>query len=232
MSFEFDFCIVITTYDRPKMLYNLLNSIEKENENYKLKVFLFNDCSNKEYRLTNFDVTEIKMYPNRGKEGFWEIIDKSFKVVKNIKSNYFIYLQDDVTLESNFFTKLKNEYESIKDNNKICLSFLTDSRTEKSNWGSGTPIKYDNYIRTNWVELFFISKLDFFDKLNFKINEIPKNRWKNNPTLSSGVGQQITERLNRLNYNMYHTKKSLVNHGDHISVMNPKERLKNKLITK
>ena len=131
MSFEFDFCIVITTYNRPKMLYELLSSIEKEKEDYKLKVFLFNDCSSEEYNLINFDVTEIKMYPNRGKEGFWEIIDKSFKVVKNIKSNYFIYLQDDVTLESNFFSKLKSEYESIKDNNKICLSFLTDSRTYK-----------------------------------------------------------------------------------------------------
>ena len=42
----------------------------------------------------------------------------------------------------------------------------------------------------------------------------------------------MTERLNRLNYNMYHTQKTLVYHGNHKSKMNLEERLKNKLISR
>ena len=53
-----------------------------------------------------------------------------------------------------------------------------------------------------------------------------------NPNLSSGVGQQISVRLNKNGYNMYHTKKSMVNHGSHESKMNKLERTKVNLITK
>jgi len=232
MNNNFDFCIVITTYNRPDMLYKLLDNIELEKKDYKVKVFVFNDGSSKKYNLNEFDVTEIKMYPNRGKKKYWEIIDTTFRVLKSISSNYFIYLPDDITLCPNFFSELKETYESIIDNRMICLSFLVDNRVTKQNWGSHPPINYNNYIKTGWNDLCFISKKTFFNILNFRIDEIPSNRWDVNKNLSSGVGQQITERLNRLNYNMYHTKKSLVNHRDHISVMNPKERLKNKLITK
>jgi hypothetical protein len=67
--------------------------------------------------------------------------------------------------------------------------------------------------------------------LNYKLEEIPKTRWVGNPNLSSGVGQQITDRLNKLKYGMFHTKSSMVIHGGHESKMNKAERLKTKLIT-
>ena len=232
MNKTFDFCIVITTYNRPDMLYKLLDNIELEKKDFNLKIFVFNDGSTLDYDLSRFDITHIKFFPNRGKKNYWEIVDTTFKVLKSINSNYFIYLPDDVTLCPNFFNVLKETYETIIDNRMICLSFLVDNRVTKSNWGSNKPINYGNYIKTGWNDLCFMSKKSFFNVLNFKIDEIPKNRWKFNENLSSGVGQQITEKLNKLNYNMYHTKKSLVNHGEHISVMNPKERIKNKLISR
>ena len=67
--------------------------------------------------------------------------------------------------------------------------------------------------------------------MEYSINEIPKTRWDDNPNLSSGVGQQISHRLDKLNFGMYHTKLSMVIHGDHESKMNKNERLKTKLIT-
>ena len=70
----------------------------------------------------------------------------------------------------------------------------------------------------------FYCKKNFFETLEFKIQPISPNRWKGNPNLSSGVGQQISTRLNKLGLGMYHTKKSLVIHGDHESKMNYHER--------
>jgi hypothetical protein len=67
--------------------------------------------------------------------------------------------------------------------------------------------------------------------LNYRLDEIPKSRWKNNPNLSSGVGQQITLRLFNLGYGMYHTKTSMVIHGSHESKMNKVERINTKLET-
>jgi glycosyltransferase involved in cell wall biosynthesis len=68
--------------------------------------------------------------------------------------------------------------------------------------------------------------------LDYKIYDIPLSRWSKNPNLSSGVGHQITDRLNKKKFFLYHTKKSMVIHGDHESKMNYTERLKTKLVTK
>jgi hypothetical protein len=162
---------------------------------------------------------------------FWEIIDLSFKVCKKIDSKYFVYLQDDLKLCDNFFNELKNKYENIKDDKKISLEFRTDNRTERPNWNNFEPQIVGDYIHSNWVELDFICEKKFFDVLEYKINEISKNRWDNNPNLSSGVGQQLTQRLLNLGFNMYHTKKSFVEHGDHQSKMNEEERKITKLIS-
>jgi glycosyltransferase involved in cell wall biosynthesis len=231
MNENLDFFIVITTFNRPKMLYSLLDQIEKQTKDKKIKILLLNDCSTEKYELSNYDLIKINFCPNKGKKLFWEIIDLSFKVCKKIDSKYFVYLQDDLKLCDNFFNELKNKYENIKDDKKISLEFRTDNRTERPNWNNFEPQIVGDYIHSNWVELDFICEKKFFDVLEYKINEISKNRWDNNPNLSSGVGQQLTQRLLNLGFNMYHTKKSFVGHGDHQSKMNEEERKITKLIS-
>jgi len=231
MNENLDFFIVITTFNRPKMLYSLLGQIEKQTKDKKIKILLLNDCSTEKYELSNYDLIKINFCPNKGKKLFWEIIDLSFKVCKKIDSKYFVYLQDDLKLCDNFFNELKNKYENIKDDKKISLEFRTDNRTERPNWNNFEPQIVGDYIHSNWVELDFICEKKFFDVLEYKINEISKNRWDNNPNLSSGVGQQLTQRLLSLGFNMYHTKKSFVGHGDHQSKMNEEERKITKLIS-
>ncbi len=60
--------------------------------------------------------------------------------------------------------------------------------------------------------------------------EINKERWKFNNLLSSGVGEQITNRFNNLNRNMYVVVDSLILTTNEKSKMNPIEREKNPLI--
>ena len=57
------------------------------------------------------------------------------------------------------------------------------------------------------------------------------SRWNHDPNLSSGVGQQISTKLHNKNKSMYHTKTSLVIHGDHESKMNFEERKNKPIIT-
>jgi hypothetical protein len=213
------------------MLTRLLENIELEKKYFKLKIFVFNDGSNEIYDLSNFDVTHIKMYPNGGKQKYWNLINNTFKIIKNINSKYFIYLPDDIKVVNNFFDEVKYEYEKIKDYNKICLSILTDNRVTRTNWTNFNPIHFNSVIKTQWNDLCFISEKKFFEVLDYKINPIPINRWEKNHNLSSGVGEQISTLLHNKNYSQYHTKKSMVYHGDHESVMNYDERKKNKLIT-
>jgi GT2 family glycosyltransferase len=38
---EFDFCVIITTFNRPQMLFNLLDNIESEKKDHKVLVVVF-----------------------------------------------------------------------------------------------------------------------------------------------------------------------------------------------
>lgn len=231
MNEELDFCIIITTYNRPDMLYKLLKDIESKKNNYKIKIFIFNDGSTENYDLSEFDVTHLKFFPNRGKKKYWEIINQTFNVVKSIKSKYYLYLPDDVMLIDDFFNELIRVYRLIDDKNKICLNILTDGRVNRTNWTNFNSIHYDEYIKTQWNDLCFLADSDFFSRLNYEIKPVPLSRWNGNSNLSSGVGQQISLRLYNMNLNMYHTKKSFVYHGNHESKMNKVERVVNNLTT-
>jgi glycosyltransferase involved in cell wall biosynthesis len=226
---DFDFCILITTHNRPVMLKELIGQIINQKKDYKIKIIVIDDASSEKSELTN-EITYIQYYPNMGKKRFWKIIDTSFKYLKGIDSKYYIYLQDDVKIVDNFFEGLVENYESIQDDNKICLSFLTDYRTKSSNWTNYNPRERGNVIKTQWVELHFICEKKFFEELNYIVEPIPLSRWKKDPNLSSGVGWQLSLRLHNMGKSMYHTKKTFVTHGDHESQMNKYERKNNKLI--
>ncbi len=230
MNFDYDFCVFITTYNRPEKLNNLLNQIIQNQKNFKIKIFVFDDGSDEKYNIPNF-VKHVKFYPNMGKKRYWKIIDTTFKYLKNLNSKYFIYLPDDINLSDNFFEKSKSTYESINDSKKICLSLLTDKRVKSTNWTNFKTVDMGDVLKTQWNDLCFISEKTFFSELDFKIDEIPLSRWINNPSLSSGVGSQISLKLHNKGKSMYHTKLTLVLHGNHESKMNYEERKLNNIIT-
>jgi glycosyltransferase involved in cell wall biosynthesis len=41
----YDFCVIITTYNRPDMLIKLLENISEQKKDYKILVTVFDDCS-------------------------------------------------------------------------------------------------------------------------------------------------------------------------------------------
>jgi glycosyltransferase involved in cell wall biosynthesis len=228
---EYDFCVLITTYNRPEMIYKLLDDIDRNKKNYKILVAVFDDGSTEKLDLSKRDVIKIGMYPNMGKKKYYVTYNATFSFVKNIKSKYFIYLPDDVSLVDDFFDESKRLYESITSPKKICLSILTDDRVNKSHWGYKNPKDLGEVLQTQWNDLCFICEKNFFELLDYRVNKISEKRWVNNSNISSGVGHQITQRLNGSDKFLYHVKNSLVYHGIHESKMNKGEREKNNLIT-
>ena len=231
MIMEYDFCVLITTYNRSEMLYKLLDGIDRNKKDYKILVAVFDDGSTEKIDLSGRDVIKIGMFPNMGKKKYYVTYNATFSFVKNVNSKYFIYLPDDISLVDNFFDETKRLYESIDSTKKICLSILTDDRVNKSHWGYKNPKDLGEVLRTQWNDLCFICEKNFFELLDYRVNAISEKRWINDPLISSGVGHQITQRLNSSGKFLYHVKKSLVYHGVHESKMNKNERKKNNLIT-
>lgn len=233
--YDYDFCIVISTFNRSNMLKSLLSDIFSECGDYKLHIVIFDDGSYYDYSpiVEMYNVKYIKYITNNGKKGYWKLIDDSFKYCKSIKSKYFIYLPDDVGLKNGFFDESVRIFEKIDDRDKMCLNLLMDeTRRGRTNWTGFNPIEYDEYYMTQWCDLCFISKKEMLTELKYQITEISSSRWDNNPDLGSGVGQQISTRLLNNKKNMYHVINTLVTHDDHDSVMNYNNRNTIKLIAK
>lgn len=228
---NYDFCIVITTYNREEELKKLLNDIFLNNP-YNILVLVFDDGSDKIYDLSDYNLKYIKFLNNHGKKKFWIMVNKIFNYCKNIKSEYFVFLQDDQRISDFFLKKSMEKFENIIDPKKISLELRTDSRTTRSNWTNFEPIPIGDYIKTQWVELDFICKYDFFKTLNFTVDPINESRWKKNPNLSTGVGHQLSTRLNKMGFSMYHVKNSLISHGMLESKLFYELRKKEKLISK
>lgn len=229
---KYDFSIIITTYEREEMLKKLLDDIF-EYKNYKILVTIFDDGSRSSYNLDGYDVKYIKFLKNNGLKNVWNMISQTFKYCKYINSDYFIYLQDDLRLKDNFFEECVRIFEKIDDKNKISLgTLMIESQKDQPKWTGINPIKFDEYYLTQWCELVFICKYDFFNALDFKINEIDPTRWDINPYLSCGVGEQISKRFLDKGLNMYHVIDSLTTHGDHESKYLPDLRKIEKLIAK
>ena len=155
---NYDFCIIITTYNRPEMLIYLLDDIEFNSLGKKVLVTVFDDGSDTDYDyLDKYDIKYVKYMKNNGKMNYWKLVSDTFKYCCKIKSKYYIYLPDDVRLKNNFFEESVRIFEKIEDENKICLNLLMDeSRRGNSNWTGFTPIEYDEYYKTQWNDLCFI----------------------------------------------------------------------------
>jgi hypothetical protein len=227
---KYDFCIVITTYEREDMLKQLLKDIFEYTE-YKMYVVVFDDGSKHPYDLSEYDVKYVKYVKNNGLKNLWRVISDTFKFCKNIDAKYYFYFQDDLRLKKNFFQESIRIFENIPDENKISLgTLMIDTQRNTPKWTGVYPIEYDEYYKTQWCELVFMCEYKFFESLEFKLNPIPMSRWDKNPNNSSGVGQQISVRLFEKGLNMYHVINTLTTHGDHESVILPELRKNEKLI--
>ena len=207
--------ILLTTYKRQTILKQILKDLKKEKTHFKITCFIIDD--------------EIL---GNGKRYYWKTINMLWDVVKNQNFDYYIQLPDDIKLTPKFIEKAINNWENIQDSKKVCLNLLLDDeRLGRTNWTGFWPVIKDyngnRYLKTQWVDMFFICEKKFFEQLKWKLNPISLLRWNANPTLSSGVGQQISIRLNQHQWNLYQVTNSLAEHiGSVSSVMNPEIRTK------
>lgn len=227
--------VVITTFNRPEGLLKLLQEISTESQEYDIEVRVYDDASSLDYTIpTNYLRDSFKCHhyvrfpKNRGKRLYYRTIGDIMKDVKQCDFDYFFQIPDDAELIPGFFAKAIDTWKGINDPNKICLStLLIKERLEIRNWVNFRPKEVDGVLHTQWNDMCYICERSFFEQLDWVMHGIHPNRWYLDPNKSSGVGQQITQRLHALGLNMYHVWSSLVVMKDGQSVMNEIERTKN-----
>lgn len=224
-----DVTVVITTYNRPDSLRRLLHSLMADAGDLRVDCRVYNDCSTMPYEglpasSERFGITTIHLERHHGKRDYWRVLDRIFRDLENVRSRYYVQLPDDVEALPGFFRHAIETYQAIQDPDKACLNLYLDShRIGKPNWTATLPqIEHHNGVtvfKTGWVDLCYLAERRFFEQLGFHIDPIGPERWRSNPQLSSGVGMQITHRLQ--GRGLYQVRRSYLASADVPSAMNP-----------
>lgn len=214
-----DFWINITTYKREQPLKRLLAQIKEYGKDYSISgLIVIDHCS---YNVIN-GWKVLNMSHHHGRKEFFRIMNRSFNAMRDQKFKYFLNLQDDVTLEPDFFSKCIELWEGIKDSKKIVLDLRKDDRAGRSMWGLYSVDRIGKYYKSQWMDLIFMSDA------RFRRYAPILDYW--NIDSSSGVARQMTKRFRQKGLNMYHSKDVILHHGQLPSLMNPETRKNDKLI--
>ncbi|MEN9578823.1 MAG: hypothetical protein RJA70_1832 [Pseudomonadota bacterium] len=233
ISTDFLITVAIPTFNRPEMLARLVAQLDEAAKCFRVRLVIFDDGSNppvEKSRLTgtHFESVEIFRYENHGKKKYWQLVNIIFDKLSTIASEYYVYLGDDLEVAPEFFSQVVFNWVSIKDPQKVSLNLLRDARLKSWTNFERIDVKFGDFAvsRTQWLDMIMV-----FDRrlLEYRLEPVPATRWSNNPLLSSGVGAQLSSRLNDLGFSMYQVMSSLVRHEDHESQMNPEERRINPL---
>ena len=206
---------MIPSYERFDKVIELIEDIMKVDP--KCLIFLLNDGSNDpNYNLfKNYDnrLIYLKNEINLGKKGYWETVNKLLKEISNYTFTYCVMLNDDLTLTYNF----KNELDLNTSEEKILRLFTPTTLINKQNWGF-----------ENWIDGIFCAPKFFLKSINYTIDKItiPKNIFT-----SSGVGKQLTEKLNKLKIKVDFVGSMVEHIGNEDSKMHPILRKQEPLVS-
>jgi hypothetical protein len=145
----------------------------------------------------------------------------------------FVMLDDDMRLCHRFVHHMLRIWDQAVRNGGVTMHLMVDSsRKDKACWTGEVPqVVNDELRRIQWVDGSYVCDHRMLGALEWVVEPIPKSRWKGSPSLSTGVGQQLSQRLVRKGYLLLQVTRSLVVHTGLVSQYNPNERTDNPLST-
>lgn len=235
---ETELLAIVTTFRRPTSCMRVLDSLARAFERSGLasaRVLVLHDRSTDDYRATRERaqmlfgerVLWLDARAHLGKAGYWQTYQTSFLAARALRPRFALYLQDDLQFEPDLLANALAFYRATDNDPQRRVIYLYASREDERH---GRWIRFERRAAgaglalTQWFDLqAFFTDRAFFELLGYRMIPIHPNRWRRRPSISSGVGRQLTIRL-RGRANVYQTFPPLVFHGSEKSEMNPTAR--------
>lgn len=213
--------ILITSYQRKTQLLSLLKSLQGN-------IIVVDDGST--YDPTrHLQYCEYYRFSHKGKVGFWMQWQYMMELAQESDDDWFLFTQDDVSDIQ--LDKIKQICESIEGD--YAFNFMR--RGSKRGW---TNIKWEDVTIggvqcqvCDYVDCNFACSRGALERIGFDMKPVDPRRFERK-NISSGVGQQLSQRFAWRGVPMYVPQTSLAYHGDHPSLMHPQERQRNPLISR
>lgn len=166
------------------------------------------------------DDANVICHEHGGKEKYWKLWNYALDELKTVESDIFVFLPNDfVNINFNKIKELHGKYKHVP----YCYHIINDGRV--TCWSKIPPEPVDEETtKIGFCDCGFFCNREALDKIGYYMPEVDLVRFKYVPTRSSGVGQELTLRMNNSGVSMFRPIKSLAYHGDHDSLMNYEER--------
>jgi len=223
-------------------MLRVLHSLEREQKRSttwpELRVSIFDDASEANY--TEVWACAEKLFGpgcvhrssfRHGKHQFWKLWSELLQDCRDSPpADYYIFLQDDNLLCGSFFEMIVRFYREIEnhDLSLTALNLRTEPRVKEPVWTRTSPTKEmilgHSFWKTGWVDCTFVANARLLKALNYDIAQISPHRWRRDPTLSSGVGRQISQRMVTAGLSAWCPARSMTLHLNETSLLNPESR--------
>jgi predicted chitinase len=118
-----------------------------------------------------------------------------------------------------------DDFELVENYQSRLLSYINDSDIVRL--FTQTSVTTTNWGYVNWIDGAFCAPYSFFKRINFELFPIIKRRNQ----MSSGVGQQMSQRLNSLKFSVKNYGSLIIHNGNDDSKMHPTLRKRQPLET-
>ncbi|MEL6631541.1 MAG: glycosyltransferase [Bacteroidota bacterium] len=201
--------VLITTFQRAELLDNLIQQIQRETGQFHVFCVVVDD----------------EVLKNR-KRLYWRTVNALWEQAKNLDVDYYIQMPDDMHLEEGFIQRAVDAWNHLQDPRKMCLNLLLEGHnvgkpTWTDTWAELRVFDGHRYMKTQWVNMFYICTRAFYNRLDWRLSSVPLRRWSRNPNLSSGVGSQVSKRLSGKGDALYQVTERLASHVGDTSKMSP-----------
>jgi hypothetical protein len=234
-----DLLVVVMTYSRPdacsQVLTRLGQAVERRGQRARTAIVVFRDACDRDYSQVQQQMpavgdTTLWLDAGRrlGKQEFWRSYQAAMYLAQRWQPARTLFLHDDVDFGADLLDDADAIWQATSDDPLRRVLYLMSSSKDEENgrWVqfSRRDLPEKACRLTNWFDLqAFMVDRRFFELLNYRMVPIHPNRWKRRPTMSSGVGRQLTMRL-RGRGNVYQAWPPLVSHGAEPSIANPEAR--------
>jgi hypothetical protein len=238
-----DLVVLMTTFERPEpaqsTLRCLASALEEAGRNQvvrRSRVVVLDDASSSTTvdalrdglaRILPSNSVLLVAKTNQSKKAYWRNHALLHRIALRLPARHTLFLQDDLEFDASMISESIRIWSEISDPMKRVLYLLrlpddeVDGRWVRFRREAGPTTDVD---RTQWFDLqAFLVDPSFFRSLHHRVYPVPVSRWRRRPLLSSGVGEQLTLRLQGLG-NIYQVRDSLVRTGRTQSLMNPESR--------
>lgn len=231
--------VTLTTFRRPDHVSGLIRELSGvlKDSHASFFVCVFNDASDSDcsdarrllYELFGENCAWLEARVNFGKKNFWRTYQVIFSSAEAADAEYLLSLQDDIELAPDFLKRLWEiwgQVGNIDRKRRVLYLFSGEDDEPEGRWHRFRRVSLRDIParRTDWFDLqAFLIDRDGLALLRYWMIPISPLRWRKDPTVSSGVGQQLTQRMAGRG-TTYQCYPPLVFHGKAQSQMNPEAR--------